>query len=69
METLRGLMEKGLALFEYCYAISEGNTLRRHQTPICLFVSLCGYQNLISHVFNNFARSSQKRQSLENFVF
>ena len=34
-------MEKGLTLSEYCYAISEGNTLRRHQTPIWFFVRLC----------------------------
>ena len=40
-KTLRGLMEKSLTLFEQCYAISEGYTLRRHQTPICFFLSDC----------------------------
>ena len=46
MKTLRGLMEKGLTLFEYCYAISEGNTLRRHQTHLFFRHIVCNLTNL-----------------------
>ena len=53
MKTLRGLMEKSLTLFEKCYAISEGDTLRRHQTPICFFRQIVC--NLTNQIFFEFA--------------
>ena len=46
MKAHRCLMKKGLTLFEKCHAISEGNTSRRHRTPIWFFVRLCVFQNL-----------------------
>ena len=47
MKTLRGLMEKGLTLFEKYYALPEGITLRRHQTPMFFRQIVCNLTNEI----------------------